>query len=79
MRREVARDTRSGEWRAVIPLDHWDEFLGYTRETRLPLQRRSTSREGVSVSLPGGLDAGTVREVLEHFFDGIAEVRVVRR
>lgn len=78
MRIEVEQYTGSDEWRATIPLDHWDDFLEYARETRLPLQKRATSREGVSVALPEGLSAGTVEEVFEHFFDGIAEVIVVR-
>ena len=72
----VRRIAASREWTIVIPVDQWDGFQDYIRETRLPARTEKTGREEVTIVLPDGFTKSDILDTIGFSFDGVAEIEV---
>lgn len=68
---KIVVETTRDAYRVKIPEHCWPAFVDFMRESRSPC---TLTHHDLNASVPKALGRGPVREVLEHFFDGIEEV-----
>lgn len=71
MTSRIAVKTTRAAYRVKIPEHHWASFIEFMRETRSP---GTLNHRDLSATFPKAMGRGKLREDLEHFFDGIADV-----
>jgi len=73
---KARRTSRDEDWELSIPREHWDGFLQYARESRLPMRDRGWDGEVRKADLAGGFRRVDVAEVVGFYFDGVFEVEI---
>ena len=70
------KEKTTGAYSGLIPIEYWDDFKVYLRETRMPCCTVRTCRDGITIRFSDALDKSDVYEYLSFFFDTILEVHV---